>query len=164
MSSIDRVQTMFLEELGIAEDLAMLEFHLAPLSARRDIAILGLLHKVAMRKGPSSLQELFPLGGSHFPRSLLAPSVGHDHQLHDAIDGCQSAAVGRSAFGMIHVYNLLPKDVVEGASIKTFQRKLQLGLKRACRAGLPDWPDLFKVGLRNLSVSGFQQMFSGTTH
>ena len=60
LGSVDRVQTRFLEELDIAEDVALLEFHLAPLSARRDIAILGLLHKMALRLG-----QLLYLNCSH---------------------------------------------------------------------------------------------------
>ena len=37
-------QDRFLSELGISEEDALFRFNLAPLSCRRDIAMLGLLH------------------------------------------------------------------------------------------------------------------------
>ena len=62
LNSIDQVQRTFLAELGLSVDEALLHFHLAPLAARRDIAMLGLLHKVALRSAPEPLLDMFPLG------------------------------------------------------------------------------------------------------
>ena len=160
LSSIDRVQGMFLQELGITEETALFDFHLAPLAARRDIAMLGFLHKIALRQAPPSLLDVFPLGCSRSPRSLRGNGARHANQLLDPIDGCQSAAMERSAFGKIYVYNLLPKAVAEQSSTKTFQRMLQQGLKSACRAGVLNWPRFLSDGVRNLSAEAFQQVLS----
>ena len=45
---IDGVQDEFLESMGISRKDAILHFNLAPLCARRDIAMLGILHKVVL--------------------------------------------------------------------------------------------------------------------
>jgi hypothetical protein len=42
---LDNVQGRLLRELGITEKEALLEFNLAPLACRRDIAMLGLVHR-----------------------------------------------------------------------------------------------------------------------
>ena len=160
LNSVDRVQSMFLEELGLSEEAALLEFHFAPLGARRDIAILGLLHKIALGKAPTSLRNLLPLGPARFPRNLRAPSARHANQLQDPIDGGQSAAVSRSAFGKVDVYNLLPKVVAEQPRVKLFQNRLQAGLKKACRAGVPAWHRFLSEGPRRLSADSFQLMLS----
>ena len=38
---LEAVQSGFLKDIGVAEVTALVEFHLAPLSTRRDIAMLG---------------------------------------------------------------------------------------------------------------------------
>ena len=48
---LDAVQTRFLKDIGVDEVTALLGFHLAPLSARRDMALLGLIHRVVLGKG-----------------------------------------------------------------------------------------------------------------
>ena len=79
-------------------------------------------------------------------------------QLQDPIDGCQSAAMARSAFGKIYTYNLLPDNVAEQKSIKGFQRLLQRGLQNACRRGVPNWNNLFSKGAHSMSVDAFRYM------
>ena len=41
---LDNVQTRFLKGVGVGEATALIDFHLAPLSTRRDIAMLGVIH------------------------------------------------------------------------------------------------------------------------
>ena len=55
LGAIDRVQRRFLREVGLRDEQALLDFNLAPLRCRRDIAMLGLLHRVALREAPSQL-------------------------------------------------------------------------------------------------------------
>ena len=54
---IDRMQTRFLKELDVSPEQALVEFHLAPLSTRRDISMLGMVHRAALGKGPSQLHQ-----------------------------------------------------------------------------------------------------------
>ena len=52
---VDRVQRILLRELGISEVDALLNFRLAPLPSRRDMAMLGVLHKVTLGLAPPQL-------------------------------------------------------------------------------------------------------------
>ena len=52
LASVDRVQVRFLDELGISEKQAALQYNLAPLSARRDIAMLGVIFRSVHDGGP----------------------------------------------------------------------------------------------------------------
>ena len=45
LEKLDRVQASFLRELGVSEEYAYLTFNFAPTQLRRNIGILGLLHK-----------------------------------------------------------------------------------------------------------------------
>ena len=78
LNMVDRVQTAFLDEMCLTEEEALLNFHMAPLGARRDIAILGILHRSAIEEGPPALRQ-FPggMGGCLRP-ALHAVAAVHD--------------------------------------------------------------------------------------
>ena len=59
LGRLDRLQDSFLRVLGISKEDALLYFNLAPLSMRRDIAVLGLLHRSAIGHGPPQFHEFF---------------------------------------------------------------------------------------------------------
>ena len=44
LGQVERVQARLLREVGLSKEEALLEYHLAPLHTRRDIAMLGLIH------------------------------------------------------------------------------------------------------------------------
>ena len=69
LSKLDTVQTRFLREAGVDEVAALMHFSLAPLRMRRDIAMLGVLHRAALGVGPPQLKEMFSLrhGGLEDP-------------------------------------------------------------------------------------------------
>ena len=48
LETVDRVQRRFLVDIGVDETSALLEFNLAPLGLRRDIAMLGLIHRTVL--------------------------------------------------------------------------------------------------------------------
>jgi len=50
LKPFDKVQSSFLQEIGLTEKEALLSYNLAPTNLRRDIAILGLLHKCNLKK------------------------------------------------------------------------------------------------------------------
>ena len=52
LAGIDAVQTRFLRECGLSDEDALLHFNLAPLEARRDIAMLGFKHRSVLGYGP----------------------------------------------------------------------------------------------------------------
>ena len=141
---VDRVQTRFLEELSISPETALLEFKLAPLCARRDMAMLGLIHRVVLGEAPAQFEK-FIRRATHqvFPRDARGSELRHEKQLWDPIDGTETAMMRRSLFGRIYTYNLLPAIVVNANSVKRFQRQLQNGLRINCRSG-GAWSCLFR--------------------
>ena len=56
---LDKLQQRFLSDVGITETEALLIFNLAPLQARRDIAMLGVIHRRNVGKGPAHFQKHF---------------------------------------------------------------------------------------------------------
>ena len=57
IAPLNRLQEIFLAELGLSSEDALLEFNLAPLESRRDIAMLGIIHRCALGKGPEHLRH-----------------------------------------------------------------------------------------------------------
>ena len=122
---LDCIQNRLLEALGLSPVDALVHFNLAPLETRRDISMLGIIHRAALGKGPVGFTRFFYSAEKPaFPRGLR--HVGrHSHQLHELIDGTQTSALGRSVFCLIYPYNLLPSDVIQSQTVKLFQRRLQ---------------------------------------
>ncbi len=85
---IDRVQRRFLREVGLTELEALERYRLAPLPIRRDIAMLGLIHRVCHGYAPAPLAELFERREVPQLQAIAATrgSKGrHDKQLMDFI-------------------------------------------------------------------------------
>ena len=61
LRSIDRIQERFLREVGLTAVSALERYNLAPLKTRRDISILGILHRVRLGLAPPQISELFPM-------------------------------------------------------------------------------------------------------
>ena len=74
LAGIDAVQRRFRRECGLSDEDALLHFNLAPLETRRDIAMLGLIHRSVLGCGPRHFANMF---------SPSPPSVSqkHDKQL-----------------------------------------------------------------------------------
>ena len=144
LDHLDRIQRRFLRELGVSELEALMEFNLAPLSSRRDMAMMGLIHRTVLRQGPESFEQFFRL--STQPPSChrtRAATRRHSRQLQDIRSGSFLEIERRSALGLASVYNLLPEHVVKALSVLCFQSFLQGILReRACN-GFEDWHDTF---------------------
>ena len=61
MQKLDRVQMRFLKDAGAEEADALMYFNLAPLSVRRDIAMMGVLHRTVAGRGPPHFKQHFKL-------------------------------------------------------------------------------------------------------
>ena len=59
LALLDSIQNQFLTTLDLTAEVALVEHNLAPLNVRRDIAVLGLLYRLAHGRAPKPLQELF---------------------------------------------------------------------------------------------------------
>ena len=128
---LDRLQDSFLKELGITREAALMDFNLAPLATRRDIAMLGLLHRAAIGEGPSQFREHF----KRRPNSL---------QLEDILATQKaSALMKRSIWGQVKVYNSL-RGALQCSTVKDFQWMLQERAKRVAAKKLADdWATLY---------------------
>ena len=164
LSQIDRVQTRFLKAVGISEVEALIRFRLAPLKLRRDIAILGFLHRVTLDLVSPQLQALFPKVGL---RDLPAGIAGrsrfarryHNKQLQDRVTRSSAEVFKRSVFGMVECYNSLPRRIVDLPTVSALQRSLQDSCIRRANEGNPHWQSIFSDGRRYASLIEFQVYF-----
>ena len=140
LNKVDQVQDTFLRKAGLTKEEALNKYRLAPLSTRRDIAMLGLVHRTVLGHGPPHFQEWFfaakPVEHRYQTR---ARSRAHKHQLHDYLDGTHSELLRRSALGLPRVYNALSSETVACNSVQSFQRELQKLVREKLRAKEEDW-------------------------
>jgi hypothetical protein len=137
LERLDRVQTIFLQDAGIDDVTALMQFNLAPLAARRDMAMLALIHRTVLGKGPKHFREHFQVLSG---RRLRDPRSTSGGQL-----------IARSALGLVAVYYMLLGGITSASSVATFQSRLQLELKLRAEAGLPEWHKTYspRVPLRD---------------
>ena len=138
LAPLDKFQDKFLRELGISAEDALMHFNLAPLKSRRDMAMLGVLHRTALGKGPDHFRQFFKVSEAerHCTRS---GSARHNRQLVDIKDRHFLEIERRSALGLIWVYNRLPTETARFETVKDFQRSLQQLLGERLISGCEDW-------------------------
>ena len=140
LAKIDHVLHFFLRELGIGELDALVKFKLAPLAARRDMAMLGVIHRAMLGKGPQAIRDYFKpaitrRGSGPTTRTRRhARSIEHNRLAVDLEMG------RRSLLGLPAVYNLLPGEVIRLEY--AFQGALQRLLVEYAPLGNEDWPTL----------------------
>ena len=127
LNRIDKLHDNFLGELGVTREAALMDFNLAPLAMRRDIALLGLLHRSAIGEGPEQFRKFFKRREGSF--RLVDPLAA-------------SPFMRRSIWGLVSIYNLLD-NAVTCSTVSDFQRMLQMRVKRIVAKGLvTDWSTL----------------------
>ena len=131
---LDAIQSGFLKDIGVDDVTALVEYHLAPLCTRRDMAMLGLIHRTALGKGPPQFQKYFK-------------KYNMDSTLHDPRVGSRSPLIKRSALGLVAVYNLLPHSIRAAKSVPAFQKSLQEIVKTYATSGYPQWSDVLSPRL-----------------
>ena len=139
---LDACQTSFLKEIGLTEETALLEFNLAPLNVRRDVAMLGVLHRTVLGQGPEPLRHLFQADMSVSTRHTRSSENKHDRQLVDMRNQHFLKITRRSAFGLVAVYNKLPQRIVSQETVRVFQSHLQLLVKKQCSLQDVRWTEL----------------------
>ena len=141
LQPLDKLQERFLRNAGVTQLEGLMVFNLAPLAARRDIAMLGLIHRTVLGKGPEQFKSFFcsdEATGTHRTR-LQSRMLRHGRKLKDLRTTLHLNMARRSALGLVAVYNLLPADVVQLDNVKDFQRALAGLLKKRAQAGCEDW-------------------------
>jgi len=132
---VDSIQRFFLGEICVEDAQAFLMHNLAPSRLRRNIAVLGFLHKVNIGKAHPHLQRLFPHAQVRSERPTRLSVHRHNRQIEDFCDGSQTVQFQQSIFGMVKIYNRLPQAVVDAKSIQAFQRLLTKMAKNYCYEG-----------------------------
>ena len=142
LQKLDNVHTHFLTELGLSQAQAFEDYNFAPPCLRRDIGMLGMLHKRVLGQGHPIFQELLPF---HLDARGYLHAGQHSKQLYGHLMEIQfhHGFFFRSIFAMVYVYNRLPQHVVDCTTISEFQAKLTLIAKMACQLGDPKWMGRF---------------------
>ena len=126
----------------MSEVEALVKFRLAPLCTRRDIAMLGVIHRSVLGRGPPHFAKYIRLAERPH-RGTRQSEHAHRMQVCSIIDGTQKAIARRSLLGLLDVYNLLPASVVErSASVQCFQKVLQELVTECAAAGTDGWQRL----------------------
>jgi hypothetical protein len=125
LDKLDRVQSRFLRDAGVDDGSALVHFNLAPLASRRDMAMLGVLHRTVLGKGPPHFK-------SHF-------EVEAGRKLKDPRTAIKDPLIKRSALGLAAIYNMLPDRCRAMNSVRHFQHELQRILRERLEDGCEDW-------------------------
>ena len=142
LAKIDHVQNRFLHALGLSPDQAFLEWNFAPPSLRRNIGVLGLLHKRVLGQCHPNFDHLLPWYSARFTE---ARGHGHSKQLYGhwvEVSNCRGL-FSRSIFGMVDIYNNLPQHVVDASSVKCFQHYLIHIARTRCQQEDVAWSSSF---------------------
>ena len=141
---LDSIQDQLLKAAGFNKLEALLVCNLAPLAARRDIALLGLIHRTMLGKGPSQFREFFVRSESDGKHRLQLKEYMSGHATDFVYPNSQPAQyIQRSALRLTSVYNRLPKDIVERCgTVSSFQTALQDLLKNQAMH-IPNWECTF---------------------
>ena len=126
------------------EATAFLDCNFAPPSLRRNIGILGLLHKRVLGEAHPIFQKLLPFHADIF--NYLRPRE-HSKQLYCHILEVQrqQALHQRSIFGMVKVYNHLPQWLIDCSTVSSFQSHLTKLAREKCKKDEPDWKSMFSA-------------------
>ena len=110
---------------------------------RRDIGILGFLHKANLRQCHPCIQALFRVGLVSNARSIsdLGGPPKHNKCMESYIDRVttQHDLYHRSIFNTVRIYNILPQSVVDEINVKAFQSKLTHVARLKCEADRANW-------------------------
>ena len=88
------------------------------------MAMLGVLHRAALKEGPEHFHSLFYLDQAATRRNTRWTSRRHSKPLVDYRKGRFLETLRRSALDLIAVYNLLPAEVIAERTAKEFQKQL----------------------------------------
>jgi len=135
LAPLDRVQTTFVHNFNLDVIDAFMNHNLAPLSLRRDIAMLGFLHKCILPGAHPEMEKLFPRqgnGNDGAPRRLWNILTFSRRTFHPDL-------ARRSLFGLTYVYNALPEHIVSLNTVQEFQHELTDLARRKIRHGHGDW-------------------------
>ena len=121
VSKNDGMQTSCIRHLNITEKNAFSMYGMAPLELRRNIGMLDVLFKCARLTAHPDMLQLSRRAPAAAParHNTRLLSRRHDLQLELLAGGHARAAVSRSLFGLVKVWNALPACAVECKTVST---------------------------------------------
>ena len=137
LDKIDSIQSKFLNGIDISDHEAFLHYNLAPLSCRRDLAMLAVIHKVVLGKGVPHLNDFVKMDTDVAPRGCRQYRRVCEHV------GNLPDYLRRSLIGYLWIYNRLEVHVVAHNCVHAFQSAAQSCLRAALIEGMPNWQQLF---------------------
>ena len=132
---------------------AFINFNLAPLNLRRDISMLGFLHKLNLEHAHPDILELFPRGP--------------DRRLWNRLHECRHVAyhdlMKRSVFQLVDVYNNLPRTARMLNNVSEFQRQLTQYARNLCMTDHESW-DTFLAARSwgSINIGTWKMLFIST--
>ena len=138
LAKLDRLQHHYVNELHLTAEVAFLDHNFAPPSLRRQIGVLGFLHKRVLGNCHPEIASLLPFMDANGP--------WHNKQLYGHMDKCVTRwpLFLRSLFGMVQVYNRLPQVFIDIDNVSLFQRELTSVARAYCSNGNARWPSLYQ--------------------
>ena len=141
LKPLDDLQQQFLSHVGLCPEVAAADHNILPLSTRRDIAMLGLLHKRVLGTAPPPFIKLFPMRTINWGRVTRATLSRHSKQFEEP--RLHTNMQRNSLLGLTRVYNRLNVYSVSAPDVTTFQTGLTEEVKVALRGGHPTWHLIF---------------------
>ena len=136
---LDKLQRWYLRELGISDQDAFVHYNFAPPTLRRNIGLLGFLHKRVLGECHPALCQALPFGPN--------PIAARYHTKHlDSFSGLvvrHARLYERSLYAYIRVYNILPQTLADSPSVKSFQSRLTHLAKQRATNAHDDWRRCF---------------------
>jgi len=141
LAVLDNLQHHFLRALDLTDQKAFLEYNLAPLCLRRDIAVLGLLHRIQLGEAHDDFATLFQ--PEVHQRAVHTRHNARRHRRQFRETWGNTDYFNRSIFSAVRVYNVLPEHVVEAKTVQILQSLLTKQARIACRAGQANWDRIY---------------------
>ena len=133
LQKLDVILEFYLQFLNLDNKFNLLDFNMAPLKTRRNIAMLGFIHKVVLKEVHDDIIRLLPLANDVLDKRSRLQQQRHDKQLFDRCDGRQSTLLHNSIFGLVRIYNCLPQKAVDQTTVSAFQSYLTSMVKEWCK-------------------------------
>ena len=142
LDEVGDIQKSCFRGIGVSEESSLIDYNLAPLWSRRDMAMLGVIHRTILGGGPPHTRKWFYLVD---PKRCVTRHTANKHskQIFDYRDGTHTEVLRRSILGLCRVYNNLPRCIVDSKTVSDFQRHLQKMMIEKLKLGDQNWSNIY---------------------
>ena len=106
LNRVDCLQRRLIRSIGASDREALMNFRLAPLRTRRDIRMLGLIHRAVLGLGPDHFRKYIVRADAPLHPEGRNMTSRHNLQLRTYRVGKFLDLMEHSVFGLIDIYNL----------------------------------------------------------